>query len=208
MAKRHDQTGRSTGRALRGESAPIGGSFAARRLEMLESPAMRVLSLSARRVLDRIEIELCHHAGKDNGRLPVTFADFEHFGIDRHAIGPALREAEALGFIEITERGRAGNAEFRSPNYFRLTYRHMKRAEPTDEWQRHESTEDAAAAAKAARAAKSGRPAKQNSSGGKHQFSVGETRTETRTAPVGETPTTGKPEKPPLLSTSRGGGEG
>jgi len=32
----------------------------------------------------------------------------------------------ALGFVEITEHGRAGNAEHRTPNKFRLT--HM----PTD----------------------------------------------------------------------------
>jgi len=28
----------------------------------------------------------------NNGRLPVTYVDFEDFGIDRHAIGPAINE--------------------------------------------------------------------------------------------------------------------
>ena len=46
----------------------IPGQFAPRLIEMLESPAYCVLSLSARRVLDRLEIELGHHGGKDNGR--------------------------------------------------------------------------------------------------------------------------------------------
>src|SRR5262249_26631794 len=36
-----------------------------------------------------------------------------HYGIDRHAIGPAIRELVALGFVEITEHGRAGNADWR-----------------------------------------------------------------------------------------------
>jgi hypothetical protein len=52
---------------------PITQGWAARPIEMLESPAYRALSLSAHRALSRIEIELAHHGGKDNGKLPVTF---------------------------------------------------------------------------------------------------------------------------------------
>src|SRR5690349_5431569 len=77
----------------------INGQFAPRTIDMLRSPAMRVLSLSARRILDRAEIELADHGGYDNGRLPITYDDFERFGIDRHAIGPAIREVVALGFL-------------------------------------------------------------------------------------------------------------
>src|SRR5262249_37500536 len=96
----------------------ISGQFAPRLVEMLKSPAYCVLSLSARRVLDRIEIEFRHHGGKENGRLPVTFNDFTRYGIDRHSVAPAIRELEALGFIEVTEHGRGGNAEWRQPNKF------------------------------------------------------------------------------------------
>jgi hypothetical protein len=63
----------------RKRSQSIGGQFAPRLIEMLESPAYRALSLSARRVLDRIEIELAHHGGRDNGGLPVTYHDFEAY---------------------------------------------------------------------------------------------------------------------------------
>jgi hypothetical protein len=129
----------------------IDGQFAAHTIEMIRSPAWSVLSLSARRVLDRIEIEHADHGGNDNGRLPVTYDDFERYGIHRHQIRKALREIEALGFAEITERGRAGNAEFRSPHKFRLTYFHVGRAPPTNEWQRIKTVEDAQALAKAAR---------------------------------------------------------
>jgi hypothetical protein len=56
----------------------INEQFLARVVSMLESPAYRVLSLSARRVLDRLEIELAHHGGNDNGDLahllPTTAA--------------------------------------------------------------------------------------------------------------------------------------
>jgi hypothetical protein len=118
---------------------------------MIKSPAWSVLSLSARRVLDRIEIERADHGGNDNGRLPVTYDDFERYGIHRHAIRAAIQETVALGFAEITERGRAGNAEFRSPHKFRLTYFHVGRAPPTNEWQRIETLEEAQALARAAR---------------------------------------------------------
>ena len=83
----------------------------------------RLLSLSARRILDRLEIELADHGGADNGRLPVTYDDFQKYGLHRQAIYPAIRETVALGFVEITEQGVAGNAEFRKPNKFRITYR-------------------------------------------------------------------------------------
>src|SRR5207342_1105739 len=100
----------------------IGEQFSARTVRMLESPAYRALSLSAHRVLSRIEVELGHHGGTDNGKLPVTYNDFQEYGVDRHSISAAIRECVALGFLEITEIGRAGNAEFRTPNKFRLTY--------------------------------------------------------------------------------------
>jgi phytoene dehydrogenase-like protein len=121
----------------RKRSTSFRGQFAGRLIEMLESPAHRALSLSALRVICRLEIENAHHGGKENGHLPVTYDDFERFGVHRHAIRPAIQEAVALGFLEITRQGRAGNAEFRSPNYFRLTFRPAKGSygnDGTHEW--------------------------------------------------------------------------
>jgi len=129
----------------------IKGQFTTRRLEMVESPPWRVLSLSGHRLLDRLEIELRHHAGRDNGHLPVTFTQFEEYGIDRHSIAPAMREVEALGFAEVTEHGRAGNAEHRKPNKFRLTYQSTDDREPTEDWQYIKTIEDAKSRALAAR---------------------------------------------------------
>lgn len=137
--------------ARRPRRTQIAGQWTAHRIDMLRSPAWRVLSLSARRVLDRIEIEHASHGGAENGRLPVTYEDFYRYGIHRHAIGPAIREAVALGFLEITEAGRAGNAEYRKPNFFRLTYIHTKIG-PTDEWSKI-TEDDAEVIARAARAA-------------------------------------------------------
>ena len=109
----------------------IGGQFSAHLIEMLELPAFAVLNLAERRILDRLEIELAHHGGTDNGQLPCTFDDFARFGVRRKSIASAVRVLCALGFVEVTERGRAGNGEFRRPHKFRLTYRHLNRSEPT-----------------------------------------------------------------------------
>jgi hypothetical protein len=128
----------------------IDGQFAPRTIEMLKSPAMRVLGLSARRALDRIEIELAAHGGRDNGKLPVTKANFEQHGIDHRAIAPALCELERLGFTQII-RGRGGNGVYRSPNLFRLTYRPTDKAAPTNEWKAFASIAAAETAARAAR---------------------------------------------------------
>lgn len=147
--------GRRTGR-----KTSIGGQFAPRLTEMLASPAFKVLSLSAHRVLARLEIELGHHAGNDNGKLPLTYDQLVEYGVHRQAIPPAIRECVALGFVEITQAGRAGNAEWRRPTLFRLTYRHSDKAAATDDWRAIEDS-DADAIAVAARIGK-----KQKSSGG------------------------------------------
>jgi hypothetical protein len=167
----------------------IDQQFASRTIEMLESPAYRVLSLSARRILDRLEIELAHHGGKDNGKLPVTYDQFEEYGIDRQAIGPAIRELCVLGFIEITEAGRAGNAEWRTPNLFRITFRPMKglKTYGTNEWRRIETIEQAQQLAKAARCATAKNPKSQC---GKKSRLGGENPHRKAPFHSGETPTT------------------
>jgi hypothetical protein len=112
---------------------------------MLESPAYRVLSVSAHRALSRIEIEHAHHGGSDNGKLPITFEQFKEYGMDRDAVAPALRELEALGLIEITERGCAGNAGYRRPSHYRLTYRDSEgvRGDGTHDWRRVKTVQEA-----------------------------------------------------------------
>jgi hypothetical protein len=134
----------------------FGGQFAGRLIEMLESPAFRVLSLSGHRILARIEIELAKHGGEDNGKLPVTYEQFVEYGIHRHAIAPGIRECEALGFLE-AEHGQAGNREYRWPSTYRLTYLPVGRARPTNEWKRSTTMEEAEANARAARKTSAGK---------------------------------------------------
>jgi len=146
-----NRTGRSTGVRKANRFTKLTKPFAPRPIRMLESPAWRVTSLTARRVLDRIEIELAAHGGQENGRLPVTYDDFERYGCHRHAIAAAIRELVALGLLRVTEAGRAGNAEWRRPNLFRLTYLSADNGPPTNEWARIETLGEAKAKASDAR---------------------------------------------------------
>jgi hypothetical protein len=152
--RRVNKKGRTIGALKVTRRNKIAEQFSARTITTVESPAFRVLSLSGHRVLARLEIELAHHGGQDNGRLPVTYEDFRAYGIDRDAIAPALRECGALGFAEVTKRGRAGNAEFRTPSLYRLTYIYAAGAPPTHDWRKLETIEAAVSVARAARDAR------------------------------------------------------
>jgi DNA-binding FadR family transcriptional regulator len=149
--RKHDQKGRSTGKLQGNKRTKIQGQFIATPADLVSSPAIRVLSLAAHRVLRRIEAEHAAHGGAENGQLPVTYDDFVRFGVHRHSIRPAINELVALGLIEITDKGRAGNAEFRRPNKFRLTYLSTARDGPTNEWSKIESLEAASEIAREAR---------------------------------------------------------
>src|SRR5262249_52101124 len=65
-----------------------------------------------------------------------TFDQFAEYGIHRNSIAPAIREDTALGFAEVTQEGRAGNAEWRRPTLFRLTYRDTLDLKATNEWRK------------------------------------------------------------------------
>lgn len=127
--------------------------FSKRTIRMLESPAYRVLSQAAHRVISRIEVELGKHAGKDNGKLPVTMDNFVEYGLHRHAISPAIRELEDLGFIQVI-RGIAAMAGQRRPSLYRLTYLPSYGEEPSNEWATVLTVEDAERIAKGARSRK------------------------------------------------------
>lgn len=117
-----------------GKSGQIDGPWVAHRRALLESAAWQSLSLAARRVLDRLEIEHMQHAGLENGRLKTTYADLEAFGVRRASVSGALAELIATGLVRVTEQGRGGNAEYRRASCYRLTYLHAFGQEPTDEW--------------------------------------------------------------------------
>ncbi len=181
----------------------IAGQFAARPIEMLESPAFRALSRAAHQVMARIEVEHAHHGGADNGELPVTYDQLVEYGLHRHAIAPAIRELVALGFIKITAKGCAGNERYRRPNLFRLTYRPAKDAtngDGTHEWRSIRSVAQAEALAQQGRhevdprahelGLARARARKKSSSDGFRRVSVSVSDTNKRQTPVTETGTT------------------
>jgi hypothetical protein len=209
MAPTHDKTGRGLpGRASvhSGKKKKLPVPFAPRSGEMLASPAYRVLSLSGHRVLARLEIEWLNHAGTNNGRLIVTYSDFEKYGIERHAIGRAIREVVALGFVQVMKRGRAGNAEWRTPTLYRLTHHLADGAtsDRTDEWRQIATVEHAEAIATAARnGVTKGRAKKQKSSAQKATDTSAQKATENGNSSMktSEVPV----RKKPLLSISGSG---
>lgn len=114
----------------------IDGPFIAHRNDVLASDAWASLSLAARRVLDRLEIEHMAHAGNENGNLIVTYDQLVTFGIRRQSIRPAIGDLVAAGLVEITHIGRGGNAAYRDASRYRLTYLPTTKAAASDDWRR------------------------------------------------------------------------
>lgn len=88
---------------------------------LIASPAWRARSILVVRLLDRIELEHCAHAGRENGYLTVTYRQFVDWGIGRRFIKPAIQDAMQLGLLEVYPRLYRGGARSR-PNLYRLTY--------------------------------------------------------------------------------------
>jgi hypothetical protein len=146
--KRRNRSGQGRGKER------IPGPFAWKLIKMLESPAYRVLSPSAKCILERLEIEFYKHGGKaeENGNLACTYKDFVKHGISNGQIASAIRELVALGFLIIAQEGKAGNAEFREDARYLLTYRHFGSHKYVGNgWRKVETMEQAEAIAKEAR---------------------------------------------------------
>ena len=156
-------------------------------------------------MLARIQLEHLAHAGKENGKLPVTFLDFEEYGVHRCAIAPAIREVGALGFIRVTQEGRSGNGEWRIPNMFALTHLPTKdNPKATEDWKRIKTAEEAEMIAKAARNAV---PQKQKATHGKRTPATPGKRTSEGQSPLIENVPQSTAETVPLSISRVGSGE-
>jgi hypothetical protein len=102
---------------------------------MLESPAYLVLSINARRILDRLCCEHMNHGGAENGRLKCTYTDFTAFGASRELIPAALRELECLGWVRYVRGGRWGGVK--APSVYTLTWLPVDGVPATNDWKRH-----------------------------------------------------------------------
>jgi hypothetical protein len=123
-------------------------AFIMTRLDMLDSVAFWALRPIEARILSIIEIEHMRHGGTENGNLIATRRQFEKRGITKQIIAPSIRALEAMGFIELTQRGAAGVGDHAQAHRFRLTY---VQPNPTDEWRKHHDPVRANAEAETAR---------------------------------------------------------
>jgi hypothetical protein len=103
---------------------------------------LRELSLTARRILDCLELEHCRHGGRDNGKLICTYGEFECC-VQRSCIREGLDELVAAGLIKIVRPGRRAYADLRVPSMYRLTYlttfQDGKWIEATHDWKKQNS---------------------------------------------------------------------
>jgi hypothetical protein len=80
------------------------------------------MPLFARRVVERVMIEHMQHGGADNGNLPVTYDDFQSYGIRRASIKQGISISEELGWIDIVQPGLRGHGKARRPTRYGLTW--------------------------------------------------------------------------------------
>jgi hypothetical protein len=136
-----------------------------------------------------LEIEHQRHAGRENGRLILTYDQFAKY-MHRNSVATAQRECCALGFVEVTAQGRCG--PFKRPNQYRLTYQNMTGngtyAAATNEWRTIKTREEAEAISAKARSGgtKPATPRKQKA-GPKNDTPSG-TISETRPSTISDTP--------------------
>jgi hypothetical protein len=83
--------------------------------DLIASPAWRARSIHCVRLLDRLELENCAHAGKENGYLIVTYDQFVAYGIGRRFVRRAIEEAVKLGLAKVTRQGLYRGAARRQP---------------------------------------------------------------------------------------------
>ena len=104
---------------------------------MLESPAWKSLDHNTKKFLERLELEQMKHGGKDNGRLPCTYDDFEQYGVRRQLILRSQRRAAAAGFAKVTQKGRRSPTGG-TPALYLLTYLPKYDGTwPTNEWRKY-----------------------------------------------------------------------
>ncbi|MEM9762075.1 MAG: hypothetical protein AAF968_06140 [Pseudomonadota bacterium] len=109
-------------RAKDGNKSDVKPPFVLRSLEMYQSLAWQALDFVEKAILECLEIEHLSQGGAQNGRLIVTYNEFEKAGIRRSKIKRALDRLQALGFIEYSTFGYDEACGKRHANNYTLTY--------------------------------------------------------------------------------------
>jgi len=119
-----DATGRSSGipngKIGKARRPKKGKAWSFLYRDLLYSPAWRCMRPNTRKLIDFLLIELCNHAGTENGNLKATYKQLNEYGLSKNLIPDAIEEAEFLG-IALVERGGKIHITNR-PNEFTLTW--------------------------------------------------------------------------------------
>jgi hypothetical protein len=103
-------------------AALAGHAWIPHTLELLTSPAWQALDRDGLRAITRLEIEHARHAGKENGRLKVSYDQYhKEAGIRRENIRRTLDWLCSLGLLAITHQGTFAVGGDNASEY-RLTY--------------------------------------------------------------------------------------
>jgi hypothetical protein len=123
--------------------------FAQLPLSLVGGVVLSALSITARRVLDRLIAEHLKHGGRENGRLHVSYRQLAQWTRANDGnIPPALAELVDLGLLVITHGERVAGSSKVAPNVYRLTFfPDHEDAASTDEWRRWEPSRGAPPAA-------------------------------------------------------------
>ena len=136
---------------------PAGEPFVWFTREMMESAAWWGMSDASWRLLCRIAVEHTNHGGTENGNLPVTYDDFESFGVRRKSVKRAVQELVALGWIDVVSPGRAGQGVGRCAARYAMTWLPTVDGAPgTNRWKGIKTRNDANAALQFSRSKRPG----------------------------------------------------
>jgi hypothetical protein len=83
---------------------------------LIESDAWRSRGINAVRFVDFLMREHMRHGGACNGKLKAPYGQLENWGIGARYVADAIREAEALGLVDVMRPG------FRMASTYRLTW--------------------------------------------------------------------------------------
>lgn len=89
-------------------------------IDVIDSAPWRGLSINARRVLDALIAQHFRYWQKENGKLQISYHDFENAGVTKHLIGKAIKELKAAGLITVRQ-GTPINDVMRPPSLYDLT---------------------------------------------------------------------------------------
>jgi hypothetical protein len=149
FARKADNTGRSTDKPARsrvknalGMPKGVGYCIPIPRM-VLESPALAVLPLRARRVLDGLMAAWAGEGGTANGQFTAAYDALVAQGVRRDVIRESIADLEAVGLVCAT-RGVRSFGTRRVPSTYRLTWLGTPDGlGPTNEWRAIQTTEEA-----------------------------------------------------------------